>query len=103
MALVVLVLIPPDGAHALARALVQEQLAACVNIIGGVQSVYRWQGEVAEDPESLLLIKTTEARYPELEARVKVLHSYEIPEIIALDVDRGYPPFLEWLTENTTE
>lgn len=102
MALVVLVLVPPDSAHALARTLVQEKLAACVNVLGGVQSVYRWQGEVAEDPESVLIIKTTEARYPELEARIKDLHSYEIPEIIALDVDRGYPPFLEWLTENTT-
>jgi periplasmic divalent cation tolerance protein len=103
MALVVLVLVPPDSAHALARALVQEKLAASVNILGGVQTVYRWQGEVAEDPESVLLIKTSEARYPELEARIKDLHSYEIPEIIALDVDRGYPPFLEWLTEHTTD
>ncbi|THF86200.1 divalent-cation tolerance protein CutA [Deinococcus sp. KSM4-11] len=99
MSLVVMVTIPPERAHDLARTLVAEHLAGCVNVIGGVQSVYRWQGEIAEDPETLLLIKTSGERYPELEARIKSLHPYEVPEIIALQFDRALPEFQSWLRE----
>ena len=72
----------PERAHELARILVTERLAGCVNVVGGLHSVYRWDGDVAEDPESLLIIKTTGERYPELEARVRSVHPYEVPEII---------------------
>ncbi len=99
MSLVVLVTLPPERAHDLARTLVAEHLAGCVNILPGVHSVYRWQGDVAEDPESMLLIKTSGEKYPELEARIKSLHPYEVPEIIALQYDRALPEFQSWLRE----
>lgn len=83
----------------MARTLVAERLAGCVNILPGVQSVYRWQGDVAEDPEVLLLIKTTGERYPELESRIRALHTYEVPEIIALPFDRALPEFQVWLRD----
>ncbi|OLV18137.1 Periplasmic divalent cation tolerance protein CutA [Deinococcus marmoris] len=83
----------------MARTLVAEHLAGCVNILPGIQSVYRWQGDVAEDPESMLLIKTSGEKYPELEARIKSLHPYEVPEIIALQYDRALPEFQSWLRD----
>ncbi|MFC4427870.1 divalent-cation tolerance protein CutA [Deinococcus navajonensis] len=100
MSLVVLVTVPPERAHELARILVAERLAGCVNIVGGVQSIYRWQGDVAEDPESLLLIKTTGEAYPDLERRIKELHSYEVPEIVALPFDRASSEFQSWLRDS---
>ena len=99
MSLVVMVTIPPERAHELARTLVSERLAGSVNLLPGLQSVYRWQGEVAEDPETLLLIKTTGEQYPEREARIKALHPYEVPEIIAMQFDRASPEFQDWLRE----
>ncbi|WP_075832442.1 divalent-cation tolerance protein CutA [Deinococcus marmoris] len=99
MSLVVLVTLPPERAHDMARTLVAEHLAGCVNILPGIQSVYRWQGDVAEDPESMLLIKTSGEKYPELEARIKSLHPYEVPEIIALQYDRALPEFQSWLRD----
>ncbi|THF70138.1 divalent-cation tolerance protein CutA [Deinococcus sp. Arct2-2] len=99
MSLVVLVTVPPERAHELARTLVAERLAGCVNVVGGLHSVYRWQGDVVEDPETLLMIKTTGERYPELEARIKSLHPYEVPEIIALPFDRALPEFQMWLRD----
>lgn len=92
-----MVTLPPERALDLARILVAEHLAGCVNIVPGLQSVYRWQGEVAEDPESLLLIKTSGEQYPDLEARIKAVHPYEVPEIIALQYDRANSDFQEWL------
>lgn len=100
MSLVVLVTLPPERAHELARTLVAERLAGSVNILPGVQSVYRWQGDIAEDPETLLLIKTTGEKYPALEARIKTLHTYEVPEIIALPFDRALPEFQHWLRQS---
>ena len=102
MSLVVLVTVPPERAHELARILVTERLAGCVNVVGGLHSVYRWDGDVAEDPESLLIIKTTGERYPELEARVRSVHPYEVPEIIALPFDRALPEFQSWLLASTS-
>ncbi|MFC3832039.1 MULTISPECIES: divalent-cation tolerance protein CutA [Deinococcus] len=99
MSLVVMVTIPPERAQDVARTLVAERLAGSVNVIGGMHSVYRWQGEVAEDPEALLLIKTSGERYPELEARIRSLHPYEVPEIIALQFDRALPEFQGWLRD----
>ncbi|MGD9764933.1 MAG: divalent-cation tolerance protein CutA [Candidatus Binatia bacterium] len=100
-ALIVLVTV---GARAegerLADALVGESLAACVNIVGPVRSIYRWHGEICRDEEHLLLIKTAPARYAELEARVRALHSYDVPEVIALPIERGSEPYLQWLIGN---
>lgn len=97
MSLVVLVTVPPERAHELARALVNEHLAASVNIIGSLQSVYRWDGDVVEDPESLLVIKTAGEKYPDLEERIHSLHPYEVPEIVALPVDRSSQKYQDWL------
>lgn len=100
--LVVLITVPDqDQAYRLAKTVVEENLAACVNIIPAVRSVYRWKGEICDDPECLLVAKTTRAAFPLLEARVKALHSYEVPEIIAVPVERGFPPYLAWVAENT--
>ena len=99
MSLVVLVTVAPERAHEMARTLVAERLAGCVNILPGVQSVYRWQGDVAEDPETLLLIKTTGEKYPDLESRIRALHTDEVPEIIALPFDRALPEVQTWLRE----
>jgi periplasmic divalent cation tolerance protein len=97
MSLVVMVTIPAANAAELARGLVEQRLAGCVNMIAGVQSVYRYGSEVAEETETLLLIKTSGERYPELERFIKERHPYEIPEILALPVDRASPEFLRWL------
>jgi periplasmic divalent cation tolerance protein len=90
-----------EEGEALARALVGEQLAACVSIIGPVQSVYRWQGEVHCDQERLLIIKTRAALFELLAARVKALHSYDVPEVIALPITAGSAEYLQWLAAET--
>ncbi|EKE84553.1 divalent-cation tolerance protein CutA [Idiomarina xiamenensis] len=90
-----------NSANSIARQLVDEQLAACVNIISGINSVYRWQGEVHDDPELLLLIKSTRSRYDEIEQRVLQLHPYDTPELIALPITSGLPAYLTWLREST--
>lgn len=89
-------------ADALARSLVEERLAACVNILPGLTSVYRWQGEVERASEHLLLVKTTRERLPALEHRIRELHSYETPEIIAVPVTEGSEKYLAWLREQVT-
>jgi periplasmic divalent cation tolerance protein len=93
----------PAESEGLARALVEEGLAACVNVLPGVRSFYRWQGELQEDGEHTLLIKTTEARAPALASRLRALHSYELPEILSLPVDESTsdPRYLRWVTEMT--
>lgn len=100
-ALIVLVTVPSrtDGER-IAAALVGEQLAACVNIVGPIRSIYRWHGAVQHDDEHLLLIKTTQAGYAALESRVGALHSYDVPEVIALRIEAGSAPYLEWLAAN---
>jgi periplasmic divalent cation tolerance protein len=87
-----------EEAVRLAEMLVGARLAACVQILPEMESVYHWQGEVRRDPEVLLLAKTTQARFPLLEREVRALHSYETPEIIALPVTAVSAPYLEWLT-----
>jgi periplasmic divalent cation tolerance protein len=91
----------PDDAVALdiARILVAEGLAACVNRLTPVTSVYRWQGRICEESEQLLMIKTVPARYEALEMRLKTLHPYETPEIIALPVAAGSSQYLAWLAQ----
>ena len=89
-----------DEAERLAGSLVERRVAACVQVLAGVESVYWWEGRVARDTEWLLLCKTTHDRYPDLERAIRALHSYETPEIIALPVTAGSAPYLEWLTAN---
>jgi periplasmic divalent cation tolerance protein len=90
-----------EEAAMLADALVSDRLAACVNIVPAIESIYRWQGKVTRDNESLLIIKTTDERYPELERRVNELHSYSTPEVVALRIERGSEQYLSWLREST--
>ena len=91
-----------DEADRLARSLVDERLAACVNRINSVQSVYRWQGKVEQSEEELLIIKTSRDRFAALEKRVRELHSYSVPEVIALPVIEGSSNYLKWLKEQVT-
>ena len=90
----------PKGelAAQIARTLVEEKLAACVNILPSVRSIYFWDDAVQDDEEQLLIIKTTAERYPALEERVRALHSYEVAEVIALPIERGSADYLSWLT-----
>jgi periplasmic divalent cation tolerance protein len=89
----------PDAASAerLARALVEERLAACVNLLPGVHSIYRWQGAIEQAGEVLLLVKTTRARLDALAARVRALHPHELPELIAVEAAGGLPGYLDWV------
>ena len=100
--LIVLVTAPHDElANRIATALVEERLAACVNIVSGIQSIYRWEGAVTRDREVLMIIKTASDRYAEVERRVKELHSYSTPEVIAVRIDQGSVEYLNWLVEST--
>ncbi len=93
----------PDAetARSIAVALVERRSAACVNILPGVTSVYRWQGAVEQTDEWLLLIKTTRDRYPDLEHDIRSRHPYEVPEIIAVPIDPGLPDYLRWVADST--
>ncbi len=93
----------PDrkSAEGIATALVDEGLTACVNLLPGLTSIYRWQDSVRREPECLLLIKSTAACFEALRSRLRALHPYDVPEIIALPVSHGDPAYLRWLTENT--
>lgn len=90
-----------DEAHEIGRKLVDEKLAACANIIKGMESVYRWKGGIVTDKETVLIAKTTELRYEALEKRVKELHSYEVPCIVAMPVAHGSAGYLDWIVEET--
>ena len=94
----------PDtaSAQALADLLVDERLAACVNILAPARSVYRWDGKIAHAEEVPLLIKTTNARYAALEAAIRNNHPYELPEIIAVPIELGLPGYLAWVDAETT-
>jgi periplasmic divalent cation tolerance protein len=91
-----------EVADRIALALVEERLAACVNRIGAVTSTYRWKGTVHRDDEVLLLIKTTHERFDALRERIVFLHPYELPEVIAVDIALGLPPYLEWIASETS-
>ncbi|HSQ08203.1 MAG TPA: divalent-cation tolerance protein CutA [Chromatiaceae bacterium] len=92
-----------DVAGRIATALVSEGLAACVNALPGVTSVYLWEGSVQTDTEVQLLIKTTAARLPALTDRVRALHPYELPEVIAVPVTGGLPDYLQWVQQCTAQ
>lgn len=89
-------------AATMARILVEERLAACVNIVPGIKSVYRWQGGIVSSDEQVLLIKSTNDRYPALEHRLRQIHPYELPEIVAVKFSHGLPDYLDWLAKETT-
>jgi periplasmic divalent cation tolerance protein len=88
---------PPDQAEAVARALLEKRLAACVNIVANVRSLYWWQGKLEDDAESLLVIKTSADKVDALIAAVNEVHPYDTPELLALPVDEGNPAYLDWL------
>jgi periplasmic divalent cation tolerance protein len=90
-----------DCAAKISRELVERRLAACVNILAPCQSIYRWHGAVEDAQEIPLVIKTTAERYAELEAVLRSLHPYEVPEIIALPIATGLPAYLAWIAEET--
>lgn len=102
-ALVVLSTVPVEGGHAerIARALVTAGVAACVNVFGPVRSIYEWNGALAEDSELQLVIKTRRGQYAALEKALLGEHPYEVPELLALPVERGGARYLEWLVART--
>jgi periplasmic divalent cation tolerance protein len=101
-ALVVLVTAPgADKAAQIARALVEERLVACGNVVPGLRSIYRWDGKVQDDSEALLVLKTTRARFEALRERVLALHPYEVPEILAFPVEAGSERYLAWIAAET--
>lgn len=93
----------PDAATAdrLARALVEESLAACVNVLPGVRSIYRWHDAVQSETETLMIIKTTQARLAALRERLVALHPYEVPEVVALPITDGHDAYLRWVDAST--
>jgi periplasmic divalent cation tolerance protein len=90
-----------DSAERLGRSLIEQRVAACVNILSPCRSIYRWKGQVEEAEEYPLLIKTTRARYPALESAIRAGHPYELPEIIAAPLAAGLPAYLDWLDAET--
>lgn len=86
-----------DTASDIASLLVESGLAACCNIIPDVQSIYKWEGEIEMNEEVLMMIKTTEAKYPQLEQVIKAHHPYELPEIISVSIKTGLPGYLDWI------
>jgi len=90
-----------EEAVKIAQALVEDHLAACVNLISPIRSIYRWQEKIWDEKEWLLIIKTQRKRFKVLEKKVKSLHSYSVPEIISLPIVEGYPAYLKWLGEMT--
>ncbi len=89
-----------DEAAKIGRTLVEERLAACANIVPRIRSIYRWQGKIEDEPEVLMLLKTTRARLQALIRRASELHGYQVPGIVALRIGEGHAPYLEWIQEN---
>lgn len=99
--LITLITCPPGEAERIARTLVEDRLAACVNIVPQVRSIYRWEGKITNDEESLLICKTTSARFAQLQEKVRKIHPYSCPEIVALDVKEGFSDYLNWVNRET--
>lgn len=91
-----------DDARAIATVLVEERLAACVNILRGVTSIYAWKGSVSQDEEQQLVIKTSTNQLAALEARLRELHPYEVPEFVVIHANGGAESYLDWVRESTT-
>ena len=100
---IVLTTVPDDGAlgRELARALVQERLAACVSLLPVMQSTYRWEDQVAEDTERQVIIKTRSGHVEAIKERLRALHSYELPELLVLPVSEGSSAYLDWIAAST--
>jgi len=90
-----------EEAASLARALVEAKLAACANIVSNVRSIYSWQGNIEDDRELLMIVKTQRHLFDRLAAKVREIHSYDVPEIIAIPIVEGSPDYLRWLQECT--
>ncbi len=102
--IVVLITAPnEEDAAKIAHELVASRLAACVNIVRHVRSIYRWQGRVEDEQEVLMVAKTQQANFPELEQKVREMHSYTVPEIIALPIVRGFSEYLDWIAGETSQ
>lgn len=100
--LIVYCTLPDDErASEVARALVDERLVACINLLPAVRSFYRWEGKVCDDPERLAIIKTSAARFEAMKERLLELHPYDLPEVIAVPVARGSAPYLKWVAEES--
>ena len=84
----------------ISKILIEKRLAACCNIIGGFKSIYRWQENIEETDEHLLLIKTAEKHYDQLEKEIKMIHSYSVPEVIAVPIEKGSAAYLDWMKES---
>ncbi len=100
-AVVAFVTAPPDRADAIAAALVERGLAACVNVTPGVRSVYRWRGDIEHAEEALLVVKTVRERVAAIEEALRELHPYELFELVALDVAGGHAPYIDWIAEGS--
>lgn len=90
-----------DEGAVIAKALVESRLAACVNIVKNIRSIYSWQGKIEDDSEVLMIAKTRRKLFSDLESRVKELHSYDVPEIIAVPIVSGSGDYLKWLKDST--
>jgi periplasmic divalent cation tolerance protein len=97
----VLVTAPTERAGDIARGIVESQLAACVNIVPSLRSIYRWQGKICDEQESLLIIKSRASCFSALREKVLELHPYEVPEVIALPITEGHLPYLQWIDDST--
>jgi periplasmic divalent cation tolerance protein len=95
----------PDAetAHRIATELVTGRLAACANILPSVRSIYRWQGAIEDTPETMVFFKTTAARFPEFQQKLRALHPYEVPEIVTFGPADGLPEYLRWVAESCAE
>ena len=101
---IVLTTLPAEGdAERFATQLVQERLAACVNLLPPMQSVYRWKDAIEKADERQIVIKTTRTRLGDLEARIRQLHPYDVPEFVVLSIDSGSADYLSWLIQNTAQ
>ncbi|MFP5285537.1 MAG: divalent-cation tolerance protein CutA [Thermoanaerobaculia bacterium] len=89
-----------EQAYTIAREIVARRQAACVNIVPGIRSIYRWKGKICKDSELLLVVKTLEDEFEEVAATIRELHSYELPEILTFNVGRGEQRFLEWIASS---
>ena len=92
-----------EEAMKIGRALVDRQLAACANVVSGVQSIFHWEGKVTEEKEVLLLVKSRHELFDEIEKAVKALHSYEVPEIIGIEIGKGSKTYLDWIRTSTVK
>lgn len=103
-ALLALVTCPDaDVAAKIAKTLVEERLAACGNLVPGLRSIYTWEGKLCDEAEVLLLVKTTDEAYAQMQARVVELHPYDVPEVIAVKIEAGLPAYLGWVVRSVGE